>query len=118
MANKDTNKYSKNANINPESHISSILAMLRMALMLVGIFGITFELFREHGWLSTLLGSVVNSAGTMLIMMGALIGLWLLNRWLSSPRKSEFKRIGDLPMYMMMAAGIYYLYRLFTSGGF
>lgn len=117
MAKKDTNKYSKNANINPESHLSSILAILRMALMLVGIFGITFELFRENGWLSKLLGGVVNSTANMLVMVAALIVLWILNRWLSSPRKSEAKRIGDLPMYVMMAAGIYYLYRLFTLGG-
>lgn len=117
MAKKDANKYSKNANINPESHLSSILAILRMVLMLVGIFGITFELFRENGWLSEMFGGVVTSTGNMLIMVGTLICLWLLNRWLSSPRKSEVKRIGDLPMYLMMAAGIYYLYRLWSLGG-
>ncbi len=118
MAKKDTNKYSKNANITPESHLSSILAMVRMGLMLVGIFGITFELFREHGWLSKLLGDIVDSTANMLLTVVALLGLWLLNRWLSTPNKSETKRVGDIPMYAMMAVGIYYLYRLFTSSGF
>ncbi len=118
MAKKDTNKYSKNANINPESHLSSILAMLRMALMLIGIFGITFELFRENGWLSKLLGGIIDSTANMLLIVVALLGLWLLNRMLSSPNKSETKKIGDMPMYIMMAIGVFYIYRIFTSGGF
>jgi membrane protein insertase Oxa1/YidC/SpoIIIJ len=118
MAKKDTNKYSKNANINPESHLSSILAILRMALMLIGIFGITFELFRENGWLSKLLGGIIDSTANMLLVVVALLGLWLLNRMLSSPNKSEAKKIGDMPMYAMMAVGLFYIYRIFTSGGF
>jgi membrane protein insertase Oxa1/YidC/SpoIIIJ len=118
MAKKDTNKYSKNANINPESHLSSILAILRMALMLIGIFGITFELFRENGWLSKLLGGIIDSTANMLLVVVALLGLWLLNRMLSSPNKSEAKKIGDMPMYAMMAVGVFYIYRIFTSGGF
>jgi len=118
MAKKDANKYSKNANINPESHLSSIFAMVRMALMLIGIFGITFELFRENGWLSKLLGGIIDSTANMLLVVVALLGLWLLNRMLSSPNKSETKKIGDMPMYAMMAVGVFYIYRIFTSGGF
>lgn len=118
MAKNDPNKYSKNANINPESLLSSILAVLRMGLMLVGIFGITFELFRKNGWLSKLLDGIIDSTASMLLIVVALLGLWLLNRWLSSPNKSETKRVGDIPMYAMMAAGAFYIYRLFTSGGF
>jgi hypothetical protein len=118
MAKKDLNKYSKNANIKPESHLSSIFAILRMGLMLIGIFGITFELFRENGWLSKLLGDMIDSTANMLLTVVALLGLWLLNRWLSSPNKSEAKRVGDIPMYAMMAVGVFYIYRIFTSGGF
>ena len=118
MAKKDVNKYSKNANINPESHLSSIFAILRMGLMLVGIFGITFELFRENGWLSKLLGNIIDSRTNMLLAAVALFGLWIVNRWLSTPNKSETKRAGDLPMYAMMAVGAYYIYRLFALGGF
>jgi hypothetical protein len=118
MAKKDANKYSKNANITPESHLSSILAILRMGLMLVGIFGITFELFRENGWLSKLLGGIIDSTANMLLVVVALLALWLLNRLFSSPNKSETKRIGYIPMYAMMAVGAFYIYRIFTSGGF
>lgn len=118
MAKQDPNKYSKNANITPESHVSSIFAMLRMGLMLVGIFGITFELFRENGWISKLLGDLIDSTANMLLIVVALLGLWLLNRIFSSPGKSETTRAGDIPMYAMMAVGAFYIYRLITSGGF
>ncbi len=118
MAKNDPNKYSKNANINPESHFSVLLAMLRMGLMLAGIFGLTFELFRENGWLSRLFGDVIGSTANMLLAVVMLLGLWLLNRWVSKPHKTHTRGSGDIPMYAMMAVGVYYLYRLFTTGGF
>lgn len=114
----DPNKYSKNANINPESKLSVLLATIRMGLMLVGIFGIAFEMFRENGWLAKLLGSMFNSTTSMVLTAVALVGLWLLNRWISTPDKSEAKKVGDVPMYAMMAVGAYYLYRLLITGSF
>ncbi len=118
MAKTDPNKYSKNAKINPESLPSVVLASLRMGLMLVGIFGITFELFREKGWLSKLLGDIFNSTTSIFLAALAVLGLWLFNHWISKPRTSETTRAGDMPMYAMMAVGAYYLYRLLTTGGF
>jgi len=44
--------------------------------------------------------------------------LWLLNRWMSSGSKSETKKSGDVPMYVMMLIGAYYLFRLITTGSF
>lgn len=117
MAKRDPNKYSKYANINPESHLSSILAIIRMGLMLVGIFGITFDLFRENGWISKLLGDMIDSTSNLLLVVVALLILWLLNRLFSSPSKSKATRAGDVPMYAMMAVGVYYIYRIITNGG-
>lgn len=116
MAKPDPNKYSKNAAIKAESKLSTFLAMIRMALMLVGIFGITYELFRENGWLSKLLGNIFDSSANMLIAALVLIGLWLLNRWVSLPHKQDKMSVGDIPMYAMMAVGVYYLYHLFNTG--
>ena len=116
MANTDPNKYSKNASIKPESKISVLLALVRMALMLIGICGISYELLRENGWLSKLLGNLFNSGANMLIAALVLVMLWGLNRWVSTPHKQDKISVGDVPMYAMMAAGGYYLYHLFSSG--
>lgn len=116
MAKQDPNKYSKNANIKPESRLSVFLALVRMTLMLIGIFGITYELFRENGWLSQLFGNMFDSNVNMLIAALVMLMLWQLNRWISKPHKQDQMSLGDVPMYLMMAVGAYYLYHLYSSG--
>lgn len=116
--NIDPNKYSKNKDIKPESVLSSLAAIGRMGLMLVGIVGIAMEVFREDGWLKQLLAKIFQSTTSMLSIPVIILVLWLLNRWMSSPNKSETAKNGDLPMYVMMAVGAYYLYKLLTTGSF
>ncbi len=116
MAKPDPNKYSKNANIKAESRLSVFLALVRMTLMLIGIFGITYELFRENGWLSQLFGTVFDSNLNMIIAGLVILMLWRLNRWISAPHKQDKVSLGDIPMYAMMAIGLYYLYHLYSSG--
>jgi hypothetical protein len=118
MANLDPNKYSKNKDIKAESHLSSMAAVGRMALMLVGIVGIAMELFRDDGWLKTALGKLFETTTSMMFIPVIIFGLWLLNRWMTSPNKSETSKSGELPMYLMMAAGAYYLFMLITTGSF
>jgi membrane protein insertase Oxa1/YidC/SpoIIIJ len=118
MTKIDPNKYSKNADIHPESKLSVLLAVVRLVLMGFGLIGIALELFREGGWLSELMSKVFESTTTMLLIPVIIFALWLLNRWLSTPNKSETKKSGDIPMYVMIAIGIYYIYRIFTTGSF
>ena len=118
MAKVDPNKYSKNKDIKPESHFSSMAATGRMALMLVGIVGLAMELFREDGWLKKGLAKLFESTTSMMLIPVIIFVLWLLNRWMSSASKSETKKSGDVPMYLMMAAGAYYLFMLITTGSF
>ncbi len=118
MANIDPNKYSKNKDIKAESLLSNIFAVGRLGLMLVGLIGIALELFRDDGWLKTLLGKIFQSTTSMLSIPVIILVLWLINRWLTSPNKSETSKSGDLPMYVMMAVGAYYLFKLITTGSF
>lgn len=118
MAKIEPNKYLKNKDIQPESKVSVLVATIRMGLMLVGIIGIATEMFRDNGWISKILGKIFESTTTMLWIPVIIFGLWAANRWFSSPNKSETKKSGDLPMYLMMAVGVYYLYQLYTSDFF
>ncbi len=114
----DPNKYTKNKDIKPESKSSVIVAVVRMGLMLVGIVGIAMEMFRDDGWLKTALGKLFESTTSMMFIPVIIFVLWLLNRWMSSSNKSETKKSGDFPMYVMMAVGAYYLFMLLTTGSF
>jgi len=118
MANPDPNKYSKNKDIKPESLLSNTLAVGRMLLLILGLIGIAFEIFREDGWLKILLSKIFQSSTSMLSIPVIIFVLWLLNRWMTSPNKAETSKSGDFPMYVMMAIGAYYLYKLVTTGGF
>jgi len=114
----DPNKYLKNKDIQPESKFSVLAAMGRMGLMLLGIVGIAMEFFSDDGILKRILGKVFESTTSMMMIPVIIFVLWLLNRWMSSSNKSETKKSGDVPMYIMMLIGAYYLFRLITTGSF
>ena len=114
----DPNKYSKNKDIKPETALSGILAALKMGLLILGLIGLAIELFKEDGWLKTLLAKLFESTTTMLFIPVIIFALWLLNRMMSSNKKGEVNKSGDLPMYIMMGIGAYYLFRIVTTGGF
>ena len=116
--NSDPNKYSKNKDIKPESVLSNLAAVGRVGLMLIGLIGIAMEMFRDGGWVKTLFGKIFQSTTTMLSIPVIILVLWLFNRWVSAPSKSESKKSGDLPMYIMMAIGAYYVFRLISTGSF
>ncbi|MBA3696429.1 MAG: hypothetical protein H0W85_06645 [Methylotenera sp.] len=116
MANQDPNKYAKNKDVKPESLLGNLAALGKMGLMIVGIIGIALEFFKSDGVLSSLLSKLFQSTTTMLFIPVIIFVLWLLNRWMSSSKKGETNKSGDLPMYVMMAIGAFYLFRLITTG--
>lgn len=116
--NIDPNKYIKNKDIKAESALSSIAAIGRMGLMLVGIIGIAMELFRDDGWLKAALSKLFELTTSMMFIPVIIFAMWLLNRWMTSPNKSETSKSGDLPMYVMMLIGAYYSFMLLTTGSF
>jgi len=114
----DPNKYSKNKTIKADGPLSNILAVGQLVLMILGITGLSLDVFHEHGWLQILFSQLFQSSTSMLIIPVIIFGLWTVNRWFTSPKKSEMPKHGDVPMYVMMAVGCYYLYNLITSGTF
>lgn len=111
----DPNKYKKNADIRPDSLLQTLASVGSMVLMLIGILGIATEFFREDSWIGDLFSYLFKSTGTMLLIPLIAFVLWLLNRWISSPNSDKKKKSGNLPMYLMMAAGAYYAFK-FVAG--
>jgi hypothetical protein len=52
----------------------------------------------------------------MLLIPLIIFVLWLLNRWISTPSNDKKKKSGDLPMYLMMLVGVYYIFQFATGG--
>jgi membrane protein insertase Oxa1/YidC/SpoIIIJ len=114
----DPNKYRKNVNIKPESGLNNMLAIGRFILMVIGIIGLAIEFFKEAGWLKSALAWLFQDTSHMTFIPIIILILWFINRWISSPSKVETKKSGNLPLYVMMGLGVYYLFRIVTTGGF
>lgn len=114
----DPNKYKKNENIRPESLLKTITSTASMLLMVVGIAGLALEFFKSDGLIGKAFSYLFQSTTSMLLIPVIIFVLWLLNRWISAPNKEETKKSGNLPMYIMVLIGVYYAFRLVTTGGF
>jgi membrane protein insertase Oxa1/YidC/SpoIIIJ len=115
---KEPNKYAKNADIKADTPLKTALSFAGVVLMLIGIVGLAMELFKDEGWFKTALAWLFDSTTHMMFIPVIALVLWLLNRWMSTPNKNESKKSGNLPLYAMMAAGAFYIFRLVTTGGF
>jgi hypothetical protein len=114
----DPNKYAKNAKIDPNSKLSTLMSVVSFLLMLLGLIGLGIEFFKDGGVIKSFVGSLFESTTGMLLIPVIILAGWLFNRWTSSPSKTEKSKAGDIPMYIMMAIGAFYLLRILTTGGF
>ena len=105
-------------NIKPDSLFETIMATFRMGLCLLGIVGLSVETFRDDGWLKRALSSLFNSDTALIAVPLIFIALFVANRLLSAPTDDKKKWIGDLPLYLMMGIGAFFLFKLVTTGGF
>lgn len=113
----DPNQYKKNANIKPDTLIHTITSVGSMILMFIGIIGLALELFKDDGWLKKALSWLFDSTTHMMFIPVIAFILWILNRMMSGSGEGT-KKSGDLPMYVMMAIGAYYIFHFVTTGGF
>jgi hypothetical protein len=97
--------------------IATLLAIIRVGLLLIGILGLTLSIFRDDGWLSQFLGKIFSSSMGLASIPLIILAVYLINRWITPPTGKASSR-GDLPLYIVMAIGAYYLFRLMTTGGF
>ena len=115
---KDLNKYSKNADIKADTLAKTLLSVAGIVLILIGLAGIAMELFKENGWLKSAFKWTFDSSTHMMAIPVIIFVLWLLNYKMSSNAKGEKKKSGDLPMYVMIAIGLYYVFQLVSTGSF
>jgi membrane protein insertase Oxa1/YidC/SpoIIIJ len=109
-------KYDENRDIKPDTLFHTLSAVGRMGLALLGIIGIAFDFFRDNGWLQKMLNKILDSSLGLTSIPLIIGALYLLNRWVSSSADGKATSRGDLLLYIMMAIGAFFLYRLITTG--
>lgn len=102
----------------PDSTLDTLLAIGRLLLAGLGMIGLGVHLFRDDGWLAQGLSKVFESTTTMLAIPVGILLIYLANRWLTAPERGELSSRGNIPLYIMMAIGGYFVYALATTGDF
>jgi hypothetical protein len=98
-----------------------INSFVTITLVLAGIGGVSYNMFREGGWVGTLFGKFVdvqleNPVIAIPVTLGALfIGKLWRDRQAEHGKTS---RLPDVLIYVIMAAGAFYLWRFFSTGSF
>ena len=115
---KEPNKYAKNADIKADTPLKTVLSVVGMGLMVLGLFGIAVDFFKDDGVFKSALSWLFDSTEHMLLIPVIALVLWFLNKMMSSTNPNESKKSGNIPMYAMMLVGVFYIYRFITTGGF
>ena len=114
----DPNKYAKNAKIKTDNPLDTLKSAVALILMILGLVGIGVGLFKKNSPIILAFAWVFEKNSHIVVIPLALGAFWLFDKMTSSPSPSENKKAGNLPMYIMMALGAYYLYKLVTTGEF
>jgi hypothetical protein len=98
--------------------LSTLAAVGRIGLLLIGLVGIAVEIFRPNGWLKQLINKIFDSSMGIVYVLGGIAVIYILNRWMATADGKASSGKGDLPLYIMMAVGAFFLYNLITTGSF
>ncbi|MEQ1600002.1 MAG: hypothetical protein ABL880_11630 [Methylotenera sp.] len=115
---KEPNKYAKNKDIQADTLAKTLMSVGGMVLLAIGLIGIAMEFFKGDGVLSIIWDWLWEDTSHLIAIPAAAVAFWLFNRFLTASAKGEKKKAGDIPMYIMMAIGAFYLFRFVTTGGF
>lgn len=104
----------------PESLISVIKAISQFVLIVIGIIGTTILIFSSDGLLATMGGKLLDLDSTAFVGIAlALVAIYVAKVWFEKTfGKSSAAVAGSLAMYLMMAVGAFFLYRLLSTGSF
>ena len=92
-----------------------------MSLILSGIGGVSYHLFRDNGWIETIFGNLWTvSFQYPLIAIPVIVAAIFLGRLWNESRLAHGRtsKLPDLIIYGLMAGGVFFLGRFFIYGTF
>jgi hypothetical protein len=101
--------------------IDYIVSFVTIGLVLAGLGGVSYNLFREGGWIGGFFGKLwdaqlENPLIAIPVTLGAVfVGKMWYDRQVEHGKTS---RLPDVLIYVIMAAGAFFLWRFFSTGSF
>lgn len=112
----DPSRFDKDRDLRPDSAWQTLQALLTVALLICGLIGIAVHLFGSDttpfDWWTWITASPLNIALTIL----AVVAVIAFHRYNSHISNQQRRNASNLPVYIMMLAGLYFIYRLLTTG--
>ncbi|HSI28307.1 MAG: hypothetical protein ACAH05_03385 [Methylophilus sp.] len=112
----DPNQFNQNRDVRPDSPWRVVQALVTVALIICGLIGIAVHMFGSgitpYDWWHWLTASPVNTALAILAIV-VVIGFHRYNSHISNQNR---RHASNLPVYFMMLVGVYFIYRLLTTG--
>jgi membrane protein insertase Oxa1/YidC/SpoIIIJ len=120
MARRVIKKKEEIAKGSPESLMNILKAGAMFVLVVLGIIGVAVSVFSEGGWLGIFFDKLTNLDTDLLVIVPlVLIVLYVVKVWFEKTTgKSSAEVMGNMALFIMMAFGLFFLYRLLTLGSF
>jgi hypothetical protein len=96
-----------------------IQSFLTIGLLLAGLGGVAYHMFKENGWLGRILGKIwdVQMENPVIAIPLTLAVLFIGKMWYDHNRaKGYTSKLPDVLIYVIMAAGVYFIYEFISLG--
>ena len=96
-----------------------VQSFVTIALLLAGIGGVSWHMFKEGGWAGTILGKIWDiQMANPVIAIPLTLGLLFIGKlWYDHNRaKGYTSKLPDILIYVIMAAGVYFIYEFIAQG--
>ena len=102
-----------------DSPIDAILSLGQLVLIVIGLVGISMQVFGDQGLLSRLLRKLmaIESAMALAAIPILFVIFMVLKNWFVTTKGDEAtSSYGNLLMYVMMGIGAFFIYRYLSTG--
>lgn len=99
--------------------VEFIQSFVVITLVLAGIGGLSYNMFRDNGWVEAILGKLwdIGTRHTLFALFVAIAATIVFTLWRRGKAiHGRTSKLPDLIVYAVMAAGVYFIAYYFTTG--
>lgn len=99
--------------------VEFIQSFVVITLVLAGIGGLSYNMFRDNGWVEAILGKLwdIGTRHTLFALFVAIAATIVFTLWRRGKAiHGRTSKLPDLIVYAVMAAGVYFIGRYFITG--
>ena len=101
--------------------VDYVVSFLTISLVLVGIGGVFYNMFRDGGWVSSVFGKFIDlQMENPVVAIPVTIAVVVIGKMWRDRQVEHGKtsKMPDIFVYVIMAAGLFYVWRFYETGSF